>query len=101
MIDLIADCNVTALQWTTQMIPQDNLKVAEKAKRIYSRQLRTDLEANHLNRFVAIEPESGDYFIADSFSQAVADARNMYPSRISFVIRVGHDAALHMGGISN
>ena len=83
------------------MISEQYKSIAEKAKQIYAEQSRTELEALHLNRFVAIEPESGDHFIADSFSQAVADARHTHPNRISFVIRVGHEAAVHIGGIAN
>jgi hypothetical protein len=83
------------------MISDHSKSVAEMAKRIYAERLRSQLEAEHLNRFVAIEPESGDHFIADSFSQAVANARKAHPDRISFVIRVGHKAAIHIGGIAN
>ncbi|MGB6041942.1 MAG: hypothetical protein WBF93_02185 [Pirellulales bacterium] len=83
------------------MVSEQSLSVAEKAKRIYADQLQSELEAKHRDRFVAIEPESGEHFVADSFSQAVADARRAFPDRISFVIRVGHDAALHIGGVSN
>ena len=83
------------------MVSEQSLSVAEKAKRIYADQLQSELEAKHRDRFVAIEPESGEHFVADSFRQAVADARRAFPDRISFVIRVGHDAALHIGGVSN
>ena len=83
------------------MISERSKSVAEKGMRIYADRLQSDLEAKHLNQFVAIEPESGDHFIADSFSNAVAAARGKYPDRLSFVIRVGHNAALHIGGISN
>ncbi|MCA9187690.1 MAG: hypothetical protein R3E01_15115 [Pirellulaceae bacterium] len=83
------------------MISEHSKGVAEKAKRLYAERLQADLESDHLNRFVAIEPESGDFFIADSFSSAVANARKMYPDRISFVIRIGHEAAIHIGGMSN
>lgn len=82
------------------MISEQNKSVAEKAKLIYVELLQNKLEASHLNQFVAIEPASGDHFIAESFSQAVASARKSYPDRISFVIRVGHNAALHLGGVS-
>ncbi len=83
------------------MISEQNKSVSEKAKQIYTERLQSKLETQHMNQFVAIEPESGDHFIADSFSQAVANARKTYPDRISFVIRVGHKAALHIGGMVN
>ncbi len=57
------------------------------------------LEPRHLNRFVAIEPESGEYFLGDKFDEAVKLARAKYPSRLSHTIRIGHRAAFHMGGL--
>ena len=82
------------------MASEHSQRVAERAKAIYSEQLRCELEAKHPHRFVAIEPDSGDHFLADSYSQAVAIARSIYPDRISFVIRIGHETAIHIGGIA-
>jgi hypothetical protein len=45
------------------MVSPDTKSVIERAKRIYAEQLRAELEPRHLNRFVAIEPESGDYYL--------------------------------------
>jgi DNA-directed RNA polymerase subunit F len=84
-----------------EMISEASKIVAEKAKKIYASRLKSQLEATHMNKFVAIEPESGEHFIADSFSQAVADARKAYPDRLSFVVRVGHHTAIHIGGMAN
>ena len=53
------------------------------------------LEAEHPNQFVAIEPTSGEHFLADSFSNAVSASRSAHPDRIAFVIRIGHEAAIH------
>lgn len=74
--------------------------VIAKAKRIYSGGLRGLLEADHLGRFVAIEPESGDYFLADTIDAAVGAAQAKHPSKLSYVMKVGHPAALHVGGFS-
>ena len=83
------------------MISKHSRSVAERAKAIYAEQLQRKLEIDHLDQHVAIEPDSGDYFIADSFSQAVAAARSAHPDRIAFVIWIGHEAAIHIGGIPN
>ena len=45
-----------------------------------------------------VEPESGEYFLADTLDESVRAARAQYPSRLSHVLRVGHPAALQMGG---
>lgn len=75
--------------------------IAGRARSIYATRLRSVLESGHAGEFVAIEPDSGDYFVEASFSDAVAQARRSHPDRISFVIRIGHDAALHIGGLSS
>jgi hypothetical protein len=82
------------------MISNQTTVVAERAKSIYSRRLQVELEAAHPGAYVAIEPESGEHFVADSFGSAVATARAAHPDRISFVIRVGHPAAINLGGLT-
>ena len=59
--------------------------------------LRDQLEANHRNEFVAIEPESGDYFLGKTLSEAIQAARSKYSDRISFALRIGHPSAVHLG----
>lgn len=81
------------------MVSADTQAVIERAKRLYAEQLRTVLESRHVNRFVAIEPESGEYFLGDTFDEAVKAARAKHPSRLSHTIRIGHRAAFHMGGM--
>ena len=81
------------------MVSAQTLSVAERAKRIYDERLRAALEADEFGRFVAIEPDSGDHFLADTLDEAVQAARIRHPARPSHVVRVGHPAALHMGGV--
>ena len=80
------------------MVAADTKRVIDRAKRIYSEQLQQRLEPQHLDRYVAIEPESGEYFLADTFDEAVKSARAKYPSRLSHTIWIGHRAAFHLGG---
>ena len=83
------------------MVSTLSKSVADRAKLIYSSRLEADLEFSHQNDFVAIEPDSGEFFIADSFRQAVAAARKAYPDRLSFAIRAGNQPAIHMGAMTN
>jgi hypothetical protein len=80
------------------MVSAKTKDVVDRAKRIYAAQLRAVLEPQHLNRFVAIEPESGEYFLGDTFDEAVEAARAKHPSSLTHTIRIGHPAALHLGG---
>ena len=81
------------------MVSDDTRAVIEGAKRIYTDQLRAVLEPQHSNRFVAIEPESGEYFLGDTFDEAVNSARAKHPSRLTHTIRIGQRAAFHLGGL--
>jgi len=48
------------------LISSETKAVIERAKQIYADRLQADLESQHRDRFVAIEPESGEYFLGDS-----------------------------------
>jgi hypothetical protein len=78
------------------MVSADTHRVIEKAKRLYAERLQAELELRHRNRFVAIEPESGEYFLGDTFDEAVKSANAKHPTRLSHTIRIGHRAAFHI-----
>ncbi len=67
------------------------------AEEVYETRLRTILEPEHVDEFVAIEPKSGDYFLGKTLSEAIGAARRSYPDRLAHAMRVGHKAALHFG----
>ncbi len=69
----------------------------ERAEQLYQTRLRADLERTHQNSFVAIEPESGDFFLGRTLSEASEAANIAHPDRRCCVLRVGHSVALHLG----
>ncbi len=81
------------------MVSAETKSVIERAKRLYTERLQTMLETDHRNRYVAIEPESGEYFLGDTLDEAVKLASAKYPSRLSHTIWIGHRAAFHLGGM--
>lgn len=80
------------------MVSTETKSIIDRARQIYANRLQAELESRHMDRFVAIEPESGEYFLGDTFDEAVKSARTEYPSRLSHTIRIGHRAAFHIGG---
>ncbi len=82
------------------MVTADTKAIIAKAKAIYAEQLQAVLESTHRDRYVAIEPESGEYFLGNTFDEAVRSAQAKYPSRSSHTIRIGHRAAFHMEGLT-
>lgn len=79
------------------MLSAEAKDVAARAKKLYAVKLRETLERDHLGEYVCIEPESGDFFLGASFDNAVNQAIDAYPDRLTHTIRVGHPAALHLG----
>lgn len=73
------------------------MSIAKKAKEVYESEFKARLEADHRDEFVAIEPVSKSYFLGGTFIDAALAAKQAHPGRKSFVIRIGHDAAFHLG----
>ena len=79
------------------MLSGELRRVAERAKRLYEEKYRQSLEETHLGAFVCIEPESGDFFLGKTLDDAVNQAIDAHPDRLTHTIRIGHSAALHLG----
>lgn len=75
-------------------------QLAEAGQRIYESRLQSQLEQTHLHSFVAIEPQSGDYFLGKTLTDAMTAARMTHPQRKAFAVRVGHKCAIEIGGVS-
>ena len=75
----------------------DVARFVQRAEAIYETRLQTVLEPCYKDSYVAIEPESGEYFLGQTMNDAAKAARNAHPSRLNHVMRVGHKAALHLG----
>lgn len=73
------------------------MSVAEQAKAVYEQDYRDQLEAEHFGDYVAIEPESRDSFVKPTFIEAALAAKQSHPLKKSFVLRIGYDAAVHIG----
>lgn len=66
-----------------------------KAKVVYEK-IRETMEKNHKEEFVAIEPDSETYFLGKDQTEAVKKAKNKYPDKIFYLVRVGHPAVITM-----
>lgn len=71
--------------------------LAERAKSLYERKWRADYERSHLHEFVAIEPDSESGFLGKTLSEAMIAAHKAFPGKPVYGIRIGHNAAVHMG----
>jgi hypothetical protein len=73
-----------------------NASIAQRARRLYNERLKQTLEASSFGQFVAIEVESGEYFLGATPLQAIKNAQKKYATKSFHVMKVGYDAALLM-----
>ena len=74
-----------------------DIKAVSDAARPIFDAIKSSLIQEHLNSFVSIEPESKEYFLGPTLSDAVAEAKKKYPDRLVHTFRLGHAATVHFG----
>jgi hypothetical protein len=72
--------------------------VAESGQRLYDERLRELLEPDHAGEFIAIEPDSERYFLGATGLSALKAGRREMPNKLFYLLRIGSDAAYHLGG---
>ena len=80
---------------------RESSELARTATEYYDTELRADLEITHPNEFIAIEPQSRTYFFGRTLSDAIQAAKRAQPGRLSYVMRVGHRAAVEIGHLES
>jgi len=73
---------------------------ADDARSIYNAELKESLERDFVGQYVAIVSETRGHYVRPTFLEAAMAARESEPAYIPFVIRIGHDAAFHIGAAS-
>ena len=75
----------------------DIRKIGEKGREFFKR-ISEELEKDYYGKFVAIEVDSGNYFIGDTSVEANKKARNKYPGKVFYLGRIGFRAAVSFKG---
>ena len=79
------------------MISAETQAVVRLAVDLYEEKLREQLEPLYPNKFLAIEPQSQEFFLGETLSEAIHRARTAYPDRLAFAMRIGHPTAVEIG----
>ncbi len=79
------------------MLSSESWGVARRGEGIFQQRLRGQLEKTHWGLFIAIEPDSGDYFLGRTLEEAIAAARRAHPGRLSYTCRIGFPTAVEIG----
>lgn len=66
-------------------------RIAKKGQKIYEK-IKDDFQPKYDGEFLAIDVDSGDFFKAKSTSEAVQQAKEKYPDKIFYVVKIGFSA---------
>ena len=68
--------------------------VGARARALYKSDIQKLVEPNHTGRFIAIDPDSGDYEIHDELGGALDAMRMKRPDAYTYTLRIGYKAAI-------
>lgn len=71
-----------------------NGHLISRGRRLYETKLKALLEPKHKGEYVAIEPDSGDYYLGHTMSEAYERAVAEHPDKQFYLARVGYRAAI-------
>lgn len=72
-------------------------EIAHKGEEIYQK-IGTHIKEKHLGDFVAIEVESGKYFIGQTQIEATEKAKKHFPTKIFYLMKIGFPAVITFSG---
>jgi hypothetical protein len=72
-------------------------EIASKGRKIFET-ISLELTDKYRGQFVAIEVDSGEYFIAETGIEATRKAQAKYPGKIFFLGRIGYRTAYTFKG---
>ncbi len=67
-------------------------KIAAAGEKIYAR-LKHKYEPRHHGKFLAIDVESGDVYLANDGAKAAELARQEHPNKIFYLVKIGFETA--------
>ena len=74
-------------------------QLAARGDQLYQEKLKPVLEPAENGRFVAIDVESGEYFIGDTILQAHEEAYKRFPNKVLHTIRIGHEGIFKLSSM--
>jgi hypothetical protein len=73
-------------------------ELAERGTRFYETKIRKLVEEDNIDRYLAIDVETGEFAVADQRHDAVIKLRERNPDAQIWGLRIGHIAAAKFGG---
>jgi hypothetical protein len=75
-------------------------KLADEGEKIYE-EVKSKYEPQDVGKYLAIEVESKDVFLAENTADAVLAAKKVYPDKMFFVVKIGYSANEILSNMKN
>lgn len=73
------------------------VEIAHKGEEVY-RKISKQIEKKYLGDFMAIEVESGKYFLGETQIEALEKAKKHFPTKIFYLMKIGFPAVVTFSG---
>jgi hypothetical protein len=73
-------------------------ELVRRSRQLYDQKLRVLLEPIQQGRYVAIEPDTGRYFLGDTGTAALVEAHTSMPKHTFYLARIGYEATDSLHG---
>jgi hypothetical protein len=77
--------------------PRQIREIFRKGRDLFQK-LDAELREKYSGKFIAIEVDSGDYFLGERGIDASRQGKEKYPDKLFYVGRIGHRAAIKFRG---
>ena len=77
--------------------PVNTKEIGRKGRKLFEA-ISENVEKEHFGKAVAIDVETGDYFIGDTGIEATKKARKKYPDKVFFLGRIGYQTYISFKG---
>lgn len=75
-------------------------QIEKKGQEIYDTKLRNQLEPYENGKYVVIDIETEDHFVADSLDEALTSARQKYPNHLFHTVKIGSPGVYKVSGLT-
>lgn len=82
------------------MTKTEREEFAARAEQAYAERWKEVLEPDHFGELIAVEPDSGDYVLAQSLRDLDSACDQAFGEKLVHIFRVGGGAAVRIGGAS-
>ena len=77
--------------------PTSDKNVCQRARAVYDEHIRHLVEPQHVDKFIAVEPDTGEFDFDADLSKASSKLIERRPGSKTCILRIGHKAAINMG----